>query len=144
MGHSFIFFFLPPRPEFLWTTWRVFLKTNREDLPHLWIWSMLLVFTGVQVAHLLLLRCTYYFRFMFFVVCVFFLVFVHGFRSFNFRCNLGFPDYYFLLRACVLRANGGIWSIFFVCHYHFLTYCMLLSSTTWLILIKLRYKICNA
>ena len=57
---------------------------------------MLPVFSGVRVAHLLLLLCMYDFNyFMFFVVCVCFpcLVFVRGLRSFDYRYNLGSLDY---------------------------------------------------
>ena len=60
--------------------------------------SMLPVFSGVRVAHFLLLLCMYDFSyFMFFVVYVCFpcLAFVPGLHSFDYRYNLGSLDYSF-------------------------------------------------
>ena len=67
-------------------------QKTRGRLPYRCTWSMLLVFSGVPVAHLLLLLCLYYFSyFMFFVVFVCFpcLVFVSGLHSSEIRQNLG-------------------------------------------------------
>ena len=72
-----------------------FLK-SRGHLPYRCTWAMLQVFSGVRVAHLLLLLCMYDFSyFMFFVVYVCFpcLVFVPGLHSFDYRYNLGSLDY---------------------------------------------------
>ena len=66
---------------------------KQGHLPYWCTWSMLQVFSGLRVAHLLLLLCMYYFGyFMFFVVIVWFpcLVFVPGLHSFDFRYYLDY------------------------------------------------------
>ena len=54
-------------------TRRVFLEKQRTlTLPmHLVTWSTLLVFSGVRIAHLLLLLSVYYFSYFIFFVCLF-------------------------------------------------------------------------
>ena len=70
---------------------------------------MLPVFSGVRVAHLLLLLCMYDFSYsMFFVVydCFPCLIFVPGLHSLDFRYNLGSIDYS-LYWICFSEVNGN-------------------------------------
>ena len=87
--HSFPFLFRLPMDLTLYEQLGGCFKKVRGRLAYRCIWPMLpFFFSGVQVAHLLLLLCMYYFsRFMFFVVLVCFpcLVFIPRLHSFDFR-----------------------------------------------------------
>ena len=76
------------------------------------IWSMLPVFSRVQVTHWLLLLFVYYFSyFMFLAVFVYFpcLVFVPELHSFDFRYNFNALDYTWTFTFKTNQANLSKW-----------------------------------
>ena len=91
----FLASFVYPGLDLLWATRRVFLEKQRTLILPLHL-VMHPVFSGIRVAHLILLLCMYdfgYFKFFVLYVCFPCLVFVPALHSFDYRYNLGSLDY---------------------------------------------------